>query len=101
MAERITPEEFTQSDGVGDWTAEATSAHAVFATGSFAAGVELVNEIGILADDANHHPDVLLTYPTVTVTLSTHEVDGLSERDVDMARRISKAAKVLGITAGG
>ena len=47
----------------------------------------------------NHHPDVDLRYPRVTVRLSTHEVDGLSERDVSLAREISAAAAELGIGA--
>jgi len=71
------------------------SAH--FRTGSFAAGVGLVDVIGELADAANHHPDVDLRYSRVIVRLVTHEVDGLSERDVELARQISAAARSLGL----
>ena len=49
---------------------------AYFRTGSFAAGVELVDEIGRLADAADHHPDVDLRYAGVTVRLITHDVAG-------------------------
>ena len=72
---------------------------AYFRTGSFATGVALVDEIGRLADAANHHPDVDLRYPGVTVRLVTHEVDGLSDRDVALARQISAAARDLGVEA--
>jgi hypothetical protein len=51
-----------------------------------------------LADAANHHPDVDLRYEGVTVRLKTHDIDGLSELDVTLARQIS-AARELGVSA--
>lgn len=99
MVDRISAEKFRRSNGVSEWTADETRVRATFATGSFSAGVSFVDEIGALADAANHHPDVELTYPSVTVTLSTHEVDGLSQRDVELARQISEAARKLGVDA--
>jgi 4a-hydroxytetrahydrobiopterin dehydratase len=71
----------------------------VFRTGSFNKGVDFVVRIGALADAVDHHPDVDLRYPMVTVRLSTHEVDGLSERDIALAREISAAATELGLEA--
>ncbi|MFT4082736.1 MAG: 4a-hydroxytetrahydrobiopterin dehydratase [Nocardioides sp.] len=99
MVTAITAAEFRDFDGVQDWRAGADAASAVFATGSFAAGVRFVTVIGDLAESADHHPDVDLRYPSVTVHLSTHEVGGLSERDVALARQISAAARDLGIEA--
>ena len=99
MTERITPELFRRSSGVEDWHVEADVVSARFRTGSFSKGVELIGAIGELADAANHHPDIDLRYPSVTVRLTTHEVDGLSERDVELARRISAAARELGVSA--
>lgn len=98
MTEQISPQEFLEADGVGDWRVVSGAAGAYFATGSFRAGVALVNAIGELADAANHHPDVDLRYPSVVVRLVTHDVGGLSERDVDLARQISAAARDLGVT---
>ena len=46
-----------------------------------------------------HHPDIDLRYDAVTVRLSTHEVSGLSQRDVSLAQQISAAANDLGVTA--
>jgi 4a-hydroxytetrahydrobiopterin dehydratase len=99
MTERISPQEFLQSDGVDDWRVVSGVACAYFATGSFRAGVALVDAIGALADAANHHPDVDLRYPSVVVWLSTHDVGGLSERDVNLARQISAAARDQGVSA--
>ncbi|PWN02494.1 4a-hydroxytetrahydrobiopterin dehydratase [Nocardioides silvaticus] len=100
MVEKISGEEFTRADGVAEWRVlESGQVGTTFRTGSFDRGVALVVRIGELADAADHHPDVDLRYPSVTVRLSTHEVDGLSERDVALAREITAAAAELGIEA--
>ncbi len=95
MTQRITPRQFHAAVGVEDWRVLFEGACAHFRTGSFAAGVALVDAIGRLADAANHHPDVDLRYAGVTVRLTTHHVGGLSERDVTLARQISAAAREL------
>jgi 4a-hydroxytetrahydrobiopterin dehydratase len=99
VPERITPQQFHDADGVEDWREVGAGVCAYFRTGSFATGVALVVRIGALADAANHHPDVDLRYPGLTVRLITHEVGGLSDRDVDLARQISAAARELDATA--
>jgi 4a-hydroxytetrahydrobiopterin dehydratase len=99
VTEPITPGQFHQTAGVEDWRVLFEGACAHFRTGSFAAGVGLVDAIGKLADAANHHPDVDLRYDGVTVRLGTHEIDGLSRRDVELARQISAAARELGVPA--
>lgn len=98
MANILTNEQFLASDGVGDWQVEDGHAVARFDTGSFAAGVEFVRVIGEIADEANHHPDVELTYPQVTVRLITHDAGGvLTDKDVAVAREISVAARGRGL----
>jgi 4a-hydroxytetrahydrobiopterin dehydratase len=99
MAERISPQQFHASDGVEDWRVLFDGAKTYFVTGSFATGVKLVEVIGRLADAANHHPDVDLRYPGVLVGLFTHEVNGISDRDVALAQQISRAARELAIAA--
>jgi 4a-hydroxytetrahydrobiopterin dehydratase len=99
MVERISAEQFQAADGVADWRVIDEVANAHFTSGSFVKGLDLVNEIGRLAEAANHHPDITLRYPSVAVALSTHEVDGLSQRDVDLAVAISAAARDMGIEA--
>lgn len=96
---RITSRTFHEAEGVEDWRVLMNGACAHFRTGTFATGVRLVDVIGELADAANHHPDVDLRYSGVTVRLMTHEIDGLSQRDVELARQISVAARALGAPA--
>jgi len=80
-----------------DWRVVRDAASTHFRTGSFAAGVALVDAIGTLADAANHHPDVDLRYHGVTVRLKTHSTGGLTERDVALAGQITDAARELGV----
>lgn len=99
MPEPVRPDEFHATEGVEDWRYVFGGVAALFRTGSFATGVALVDEIGRLADAANHHPDVELHYPTVGVRLVTHEIGDVSDRDVALARQISQAARALGVEA--
>ena len=102
MPERITPQQFHESVGVEDWRVLTNVACAHFRTGSFATGVELVGVIGRLADTADHHPEVDLRNEGVTVRLTTTTPDHffwLSERDVELARQISAAAREVGVAA--
>ena len=93
MGETVTPRRFHE---IG-WRVVRDDACAHFRTGSFAAGVALVDAIGGLADTANHHPDVDLRPDGVTARLRTHSTGGLSERDVDLARQISGVAREQGV----
>ena len=99
MDDSISPQQFHDSEGVDDWRVLAWGVSSHFRTGSFETGVRLVSAIGALADAANHHPDVDLRYGGLTVRLVSHDVGGLSARDVHLARQISKAARDLDVPA--
>jgi 4a-hydroxytetrahydrobiopterin dehydratase len=85
--------------GLGDWRTLQSKLHARFRTGDFATGLKLVNAIGAVAEEANHHPDLDLRYTHLLVSLFSHDVGAKTERDVAMARRISGLAADLGVTA--
>ncbi|UUZ59964.1 4a-hydroxytetrahydrobiopterin dehydratase [Nocardioides sp. B-3] len=72
--------------GLDDWRMLARGIHARFTTGSFAKGLSLVAAIGEVAESANHHPDVTLTYPRVDVKLMSHDVGHVTQRDLDSGR---------------
>ncbi|MEX1026594.1 MAG: 4a-hydroxytetrahydrobiopterin dehydratase [Candidatus Paceibacterota bacterium] len=57
----------------------------------FAGALMLVNAIGEIAENEGHHPDVSIhNYNSVTITLSTHSIGGLSENDFIMAAKIEE-----------
>jgi 4a-hydroxytetrahydrobiopterin dehydratase len=88
-----------EAAGLADWRQLFEALHTRFLTGGFDTGLELVNRIGALADAADHHPDVDLRYPHVNVTLLSHDVFGVTSRDVALARQISEAAADLEVSA--
>jgi 4a-hydroxytetrahydrobiopterin dehydratase len=100
MTEPITARQFHFSGGVGDWRVADGGACAYFRTGSFATGARFVQAISELPDLDDQAPDVDLRPDGVFVRLFTTAPapDGLSGRDVEMARRISSAAQQLGLT---
>lgn len=55
---------------------------------SFRAALAFVQFVGELAEAADHHPDIDVRYSRVTLTLSTHESGGLTERDFELIAQI-------------
>ncbi|WJF90330.1 4a-hydroxytetrahydrobiopterin dehydratase [Paraburkholderia bonniea] len=51
-----------------------------------------MTRVAIKAQEMNHHPEWFNVYNTLDITLSTHDVDGLSERDIKLARFIDALA---------
>jgi len=99
MAEVITPQQFHDSEGIGDWRVLWNTAYALFRTGDFATGLKLLNRIGELAEALSHHPDVNLRWGVLEVRLIRHSDWSLTEHDLELARQISEAAKELGVQA--
>lgn len=59
-----------------------------FTTDSFVDGLALTARITVHAELLNHHPVIELSYGKVKVTLTTHDVKGLSAKDFELAERI-------------
>ena len=54
----------------------------------FTAAMAFVNRVAGLAEAADHHPDILINYDRVTLTLTSHDAGGLTERDFRLAAGI-------------
>ena len=63
-----------------------------YKTPGFSHTMLLVNTIGFLAEAAWHHPDLKIGYAQVIVKLQTHRVRGITQSDVELARRIHDVA---------
>jgi len=57
---------------------------------SFAEGMAFANRVAGVAEALDHHPDMLIQYRQVTLTLTSHDTGGLTERDFRLARRIDE-----------
>lgn len=56
----------------------------------FRTALTFVNRVGELAEEQGHHPDIVLAWGRVEVTLWTHKIDGLTDSDFIMAAKIDK-----------
>ena len=56
----------------------------------FASALEFVKSIGAVAEEQGHHPDILLRWGMVTVTIWTHKIDGLTESDFILAAKLDE-----------
>jgi 4a-hydroxytetrahydrobiopterin dehydratase len=55
---------------------------------NFTEAMDFVNRVADSAEAANHHPDIDIRYSKVTLTLSTHDSGGITQKDVDLAKSI-------------
>lgn len=49
-----------------------------------------MSKVAVLAEEMNHHPEWFNVYNRVEVTLTTHDCDGLSNNDVEMATKMDE-----------
>jgi 4a-hydroxytetrahydrobiopterin dehydratase len=101
MADKISPKEFQESEGVEDWRVVGDGACAHFRTGSLAAAARLVEAISQLpgVDDQSPAVDVRRDGVTVRLITITDDYYGTSRRDVELARQISAVSRALGLSA--
>jgi 4a-hydroxytetrahydrobiopterin dehydratase len=86
---RLSPEEArAQLAALTDWQLTGDAIRRRYKFTSFKESMEFVNKVALLAERADHHPDILIEYDKVTLTLSSHDAGGLTERDFALARSI-------------
>jgi 4a-hydroxytetrahydrobiopterin dehydratase len=74
------------------WTREGGQISRAIVRRDFRDAILFVGALAYHAEQANHHPDILIQWNRVTLTLSTHSAGGLTEADFTMARLINTLA---------
>ena len=80
-----------QADGLADWKLEDGWLRRKYNTDGWRSTLMLVNAIGFLAEAADHHPDLAVTWAKVWVKLQTHSAGGITDKDFALARKIEDA----------
>ena len=70
------------------WTLEGQKIKKLFKFKDFISAIKFVNIVADIAEEQNHHPDISVTYNKVLLTLWTHDLGGLSEKDFALASKI-------------
>lgn len=81
------------------WTVKDGALTKTFKHDSFPEAIVFVNAVAHLAELANHHPDIDIRYSNITLALVTHDQGGITDKDVNLARRIEEIRKKAGVPA--
>ncbi len=73
--------------------------HREFRFKSFVEAFGFMTQSALIAERADHHPEWFNVYSRVVVDLVTHDADGISQRDIDLARAMDSIAAALGQSA--
>ena len=96
MSHKLTPEARTQAlSNLQSWEHD-TEEDAISKTlqfSDFKEAFAFMTQVALEAEKINHHPDWSNAYNQVHVVLTTHDVEGLSERDIELARYIDRIAQ--------
>jgi 4a-hydroxytetrahydrobiopterin dehydratase len=68
-----------------DWTERDNALRRTLSFPSFPAAISFVNRVAELAEQENHHPDILVQYKDVTISWTTHSAGGITDRDRRLA----------------
>jgi 4a-hydroxytetrahydrobiopterin dehydratase len=74
------------------WSREGDALKREFKLKDFVGSIDFVNRMVEPAEEMNHHPDLSISWNTVTVSLSTHSEGGITENDFELARKIDSLA---------
>lgn len=78
--------------GLPGWFVADNSICRDFGTDGWSVTLMLVNAIGFLAEAADHHPDLQVSWAKVGVKLSTHSAGGITDKDMQLAELIERTA---------
>ncbi len=89
MAKKLTEKEIAGSlKKVPGWERKKHEISRLYIFSGFITAMAFVNHVAGLAEAMDHHPDILIQYKKVKLTLSTHSEGGLTDLDFTLARKI-------------
>ena len=74
------------------WGQEGNQIVKQFKFKNFIQSIGFVSKVALLAERVDHHPDILIQYSKVTITLSTHSEGGLTDKDFNLASEIQEVS---------
>ena len=91
----------TQLEGLGGWRREGDALVATVDAPDFPAAIRIVDTVADEAEQMNHHPDIDIRWRTTRWLLTTHDAGGITQLDIELAHRITAAARAEGADLGG
>lgn len=88
LAQDVVEQKLTE---LPEWSRSGDSIQRTLSFENFVTAIEFVNRLAQLAEQQKHHPDIMIRYNKVTLTLSTHDAGGLTQRDFAFASEVDAA----------
>ena len=82
----------TAIDELGSWTVDGGKLHREYRFRDFVQAFGFMTQAALLAERVDHHPEWFNVYNRVVVDLTTHEVGGITDRDIELARGMEALA---------
>lgn len=73
---------------ITDWNFNSNGIEKKFQFKNFTQALGFIVQVGVLAEKANHHPELFNVYNKVTIRLTTHDAGGVTDKDFDLATAI-------------
>jgi len=73
-----------------EWKQKGATISRTFQFKDFPAAIQFVNTVAEIAERAWHHPDIDIRWNKVTLTLTTHDASGLTEKDFALAQKFDR-----------
>ena len=84
----ISPDEINKSLSAHQWQYSKNAIHKSYMFGTYMKGVNFVNKIVKLSERNNHHPDIYITWCKVTISITSHDLGGVTTKCVNLANSI-------------
>ena len=90
MSAALTPSQIQEAlKGLDGWGVEHAKLLKVYKLKDFKAALAFMNQVGVVAEQLNHHPEIHNNWNTVALRLCTHDAGGqITEKDLTLARAI-------------
>jgi 4a-hydroxytetrahydrobiopterin dehydratase len=83
----------SQLKSLAGWQVDGGELVRTFSFADFLAALAFVNQVGELAEEAGHHPDIDIRYNRVRLALVTHDSGGLTTKDFELAAKIDASQR--------
>ena len=94
MTRLLDEEEISQQiAALDDWAGGPTGLRRVVKAADFPTAIRIVDEVAVVAEEMNHHPDIDIRWRTLYFTLVTHSAGGVTKADLALARHIDEIVR--------
>lgn len=72
------------------WSGDTGSLHRTAELADFPTAIEVVDEVAVIAEQLDHHPDIDIRWRSLTFTCATHSAGGVTENDLKLIKEIDR-----------